>query len=388
MKIGATLIFFLAFSLGVFAQGIDFFHGTWQEALEAAKKQDRIIFVDAYAVWCGPCKRMANDVFTNERVGEFYNANFVNVKLDMERGEGLEFRKKYPVSAFPTLFYIDYNGEVVTQMRGAQDVNGFINLGQQALGKIDRSKGYAAEYEKGSRDPELMINYVRALNKAGKPSNKIANDYLRSQKDLTTEQNLRFIQVAAAEADSRAFDLLIEHRAKIAALTSEDAVNEQIKSACEKTVVKAAEFQNRELLAEAQMKMKKHYPAAAELFFAKSEMDYAMAQRDAKTYTAAVKEYLKKTDKNRIAEQYRLANTIASTFRDDHKAMKVAEDLAHDAAKDGGTYEHYFAYANILFMNEKNNEALKAANKALELAKAKNPSAVRMVESLIERIQG
>ncbi len=144
MKIGATLIFFLAFSLGVFAQGIDFFHGTWQEALEAAKKQDRIIFVDAFAVWCGPCKRMANDVFTNERVGEFYNANCVNVKLDMERGEGLEFRKKYPVSAFPTLFYIDYNGEVVTQMRGAQDVNGFINLGQQALGKIDRSKGYAA----------------------------------------------------------------------------------------------------------------------------------------------------------------------------------------------------------------------------------------------------
>lgn len=389
MRIRTTLtLFFVASSLGIFAQGIDFFHGTWQEAIAEAKKQDRIIFVDAYAVWCGPCKRMASEVFTKEEVGQFYNANFVNVKLDMEKGEGLEFRKKYPVSAFPTLFYIDYNGEVVTQVRGAQDASGFINLGKQALGKVDRSLGYAAEYDKGSRDPELMINYVRALNKAGKPSMKIANEYLRAQKDLTTEQNLRFILVAATEADSKAFDLLVEHRAKIAALTSEKAVTDQIQAACEKTVKKATDFQNRELLAEAQMKMKKHNPAAAELFTAKSEMDYAMALRDAKAYTQAAKDFIKKTTENRPAEQYRIANTIANTFRDDEKAMKAAEEFAHDATKDGGTYEHYFAYANILFMNEKENDALKAANKALELAKAKNPAAVRMVESLIQRIQG
>lgn len=388
MRIGVTLTFFFAFSMGVFAQGIDFFHGTWQEALEEAKKQDKIIFVDAYAVWCGPCKRMAAEVFTNDEVGQFYNANFVNLKLDMEKGEGLEFRKKYPVSAFPTLFYIDYDGAVVTQVRGAQDASGFINLGKQALGKVDRSVGYAAEYEKGSRDPELMINYVRALNKAGKPSNKIANDYLRSQKDLTTDQNLRFILVAAAEADSKAFDLLIEHRAKIAALTSEKAVTDQIQAACEKTIKKATDFQNRELLTEAQTKMKKYCPETAELFVAKSEMDYAMALRDPKAYAQAAKDYIKKTDQNKAAEQCRIANAIATAFRDDDKAMKVAEELAQDASKEGGAYEHYFAYASILFMNEKQNEALKAANKALELAKAKNPGAVRMVESLIQRIQG
>ena len=89
-----------AFSLQ--AQGIEFFHGTWQEAVEEAKKQDKILFVDGFTVWCGPCKRMSANVFPNDKVGEFYNKNFINVKVDMESGDQ-DFRRKYPATAYPTL---------------------------------------------------------------------------------------------------------------------------------------------------------------------------------------------------------------------------------------------------------------------------------------------
>ena len=65
-------------SLSIGAQdGIEFFKGTWEEALAEAKAQDKIIFMDAYAVWCGPCKRMAATVFTDKKVGKFYNENFI-----------------------------------------------------------------------------------------------------------------------------------------------------------------------------------------------------------------------------------------------------------------------------------------------------------------------
>ena len=105
-----SLLFLGVFSLFItsssFAQGMEFFHGTLEEAKAKAKEEGKPIFVDAYAVWCGPCKRMAKQVFTTPEAGAFYNANFVNMKLDMERGEGLKFRQKYPVSAFPTLYYI------------------------------------------------------------------------------------------------------------------------------------------------------------------------------------------------------------------------------------------------------------------------------------------
>ena len=78
MRLLLTIVTSLVLIVGLRAEGMEFFHGTWEEALAEAKKQEKIIFVDAYAVWCGPCKRMAKNVFTQDRVGEFYNKNFIN----------------------------------------------------------------------------------------------------------------------------------------------------------------------------------------------------------------------------------------------------------------------------------------------------------------------
>lgn len=87
-----------------FAQGIEFFHGTWEEVKAKAKEADKLVFVDAYTTWCGPCKRMAANIFPLPEVGEFYNANFINYKLDMEKGEGPDFARKYGVRAIPPLY--------------------------------------------------------------------------------------------------------------------------------------------------------------------------------------------------------------------------------------------------------------------------------------------
>ena len=260
-----------------FSQGIDFFHGTWEEALAEAKKQQKIIFVDAYAQWCGPCKRMAKNVFTHEKVGEFYNDNFINLKLDMENGEGLKFRRNYPVSAFPTLFYIDSAGEIVHKQKGAQQVDGFIKLGKMVLGKVDYSKDFAAEYEKGNRKPEFMYNYVKALNKSKKPSLKISNEYLRTQKDLTTEFNLRFIHEAAVEADSRIFDMMIENEKEIGMLVGLEALKNKVQVACENTLAKAIEYEMPELLDDAKLKMENHYLGDAEPFLIKADLAYFKA---------------------------------------------------------------------------------------------------------------
>ncbi len=388
MRLTMLLVFTMFNMLRLQGQGMEFFHGTWAEALEEAKKQDRIIFVDAFAVWCGPCKMMSQNVFPNEKVGAFFNHNFINMKLDMEQGEGLEFRKKYPVAAFPTLFFIDAEGKVVQQVRGAQDVNAFIELGKRVMAKADRSGEYAAEYEKGNRDPELVMKYVQALNKAGKPSLQISNEYLRSQKDLTTPQNLNFILEATVAADSKIFDLLIENRAKIAKLNSEAAVKNRILHACEATVQKAIEFRNRELLQEAKDKMKKNYAEKSGTFSAKAEMDYSLIAGEVKEYLAAVKEYTGQAPGNEPVELSKVAIAITNNFHNDEKAMKQAEVYAKKAAESAdGNYEHYFTYANILAKNGKKEAAIKAAEKSLELAQAKGVAASRMVQTFIERLK-
>lgn len=112
-------------------KGIKFFEGTFQEALTEAKETNKLIFLDAYAAWCGPCKRMSAYVFTNEQVGEYYNENFINVKMDMEKGEGPVLAQQLRVSAYPTLFFINGEGKVTYNHVGYLPVDGFLNLGKE-----------------------------------------------------------------------------------------------------------------------------------------------------------------------------------------------------------------------------------------------------------------
>jgi thioredoxin 1 len=114
-------------------EGLVFFKGTWQETLEKAEKEDKLIFLDAYASWCGPCKAMQQNVFPTQKLGEFYNANFINVKIDMEKGEGPALSAKYGVRAYPSLFFIDSDGQVVKSALGYQNVNKLLKLGEDAL---------------------------------------------------------------------------------------------------------------------------------------------------------------------------------------------------------------------------------------------------------------
>ncbi len=388
MRLLLTIPMLFLFLYNSLAQGIDFFQGTWAEALEKAKLEGKVIFVDGYAVWCGPCKRMANEVFPNPKVGAFYNRYFINMKLDLEKGEGLEFRKTYPVSAFPTLFFINGQGEVVHKLKGAQGVDGFLDLGKKVLAMSDRSSDFAAEYEKGNRDPELLYQYVKALNNAGKPSLAIANEYLNTQKKLETDFNLRFLFEATTVADSKIFDLFIAHRKKLETLESKEAVQQRVQQACEATMLRAIEFQSLDLLREAQSKMKQHYPEAAEKFELNSEMRFALAANDGKAYSKASAKYAKKVLNDAPEELYKLANELTKHFSSEPEAMKQAESFAASAAQKGNKYQYYISYSHILQLNGKTKEAREAADQALQLARSESPAAVMMVENFIKKMEG
>ena len=121
-------------------KGMEFFHGTWDEALAESKATGKLIFVDAYATWCGPCQWMAKSVFPVEQVGTVYNQNFINYKFDMERGEGPAFAKKYRVNAYPSLFFIDGNGQLVQKEEGALDVDELVTLGKKVAKNVIKGK--------------------------------------------------------------------------------------------------------------------------------------------------------------------------------------------------------------------------------------------------------
>ncbi|MEO6283298.1 MAG: thioredoxin fold domain-containing protein [Dyadobacter sp.] len=101
-------------------KGIQFTEASWAAILKKAKKENKIIFFDAYTTWCGPCKLLQKNVFTRADVAKVFNAKFINVKFDMESGEGPALAEKYPLEGYPTLFFIDGNGKIVQTLLGYQ----------------------------------------------------------------------------------------------------------------------------------------------------------------------------------------------------------------------------------------------------------------------------
>ncbi len=115
--------------------GIQFADLTWSKALEKAKKEKKLIFFDAYTSWCGPCKMLQKTVFTRKDVGDYFNATFINVKKDMEVGEGPQLANLYPIEGYPTLFFINGNGKIVTSHLGALDGPELIKLAKMVTTK-------------------------------------------------------------------------------------------------------------------------------------------------------------------------------------------------------------------------------------------------------------
>ena len=113
----ALLVLFAATAFAQKNQGTVFEKGTLKELLALADEQDKYLFVDVYATWCGPCQIMAKQIFPQQKVGEFFNKTFVNAKFNAEKGEGVDVAKRYSVKAYPTFLILDSDGEEVGRIR-------------------------------------------------------------------------------------------------------------------------------------------------------------------------------------------------------------------------------------------------------------------------------
>lgn len=155
---------------GLMAQdnGIKFIEDkSWQELLTLARDKNQLIFLDCYTTWCGPCKAMAKEVFPLPEVGNFMNANFVNTKFDMEKGEGIDLNKKYKkyIPGYPTYLLINAKGEVVHQVAGYNAAEKFITKIKDGLQERTWIM-YAQKYEAGQRDWPFVRTYLELLESA------------------------------------------------------------------------------------------------------------------------------------------------------------------------------------------------------------------------------
>jgi thiol-disulfide isomerase/thioredoxin len=163
------LIAMLVLSACVFAQGaeVKWFKGDLNKAMEAAKKENKIIFIDFYAVWCGPCKMLDKSVWKDEdAVERLKQMNVIPMKLDAEK-EGADAAKKYGVKGYPTILFLDKNGSEIGRQvgfGGKEQVLGAIRKNSENTKTIDDMK---AAYEKNPGDFRTALDLSKKLIASG-----------------------------------------------------------------------------------------------------------------------------------------------------------------------------------------------------------------------------
>ena len=147
----ALLCTFLALpTMAQEGKGIQFFKGTFAQALAKAKSEGKPLFVDFYAVWCGPCKKMEKQIFTQPEVGEYFNKHFVAVQLDAEKPENVDVAKTYKVEAFPTLGIFDGEGKALSINVGYMNAQELMAMAKTAVGEV---KGFEQLYKEYRQNP-------------------------------------------------------------------------------------------------------------------------------------------------------------------------------------------------------------------------------------------
>lgn len=239
-------------SVGASAQttGIQFQHDPFASILAKAKSENKLVFLDAYTTWCGPCKWMAKNIFPKPEVGEFYNARFVNAKMDMEKGEGIELARRFQVEAYPTLLFLNGEGEVVHRSLGAREADGLIQLGTIALDPKRNLSGLKKAFWSDSTSFSATYAYLSALKDAEVPGQKeVFETYFRHQPESKWMEpnNWRLLHDFIQSRKNPLFQFMVRNRSEYEMKFGKDSVETKIREVLFAALENAASQQDEKL---------------------------------------------------------------------------------------------------------------------------------------------
>lgn len=176
----------------------------FRKAVVKARTENKMVFLNAYTTWSKGCRTMAEKVFTQDRVADFCNASFVNIELDMEKGEGLELAEKYGISAYPTFLVIDKDRNEVCRISGVMDAASFLEKLKAGIHPESSLAALEKRYKEGDRDYECVSEYLGLLHKSRSERLKaVVEDYFKDMevKEICSRNNWRLFDTYVDATD-------------------------------------------------------------------------------------------------------------------------------------------------------------------------------------------
>ena len=210
-------------------EGTKFRELTFKEALAAAKKEGKLVFVDCYTSWCGPCRDMAEKVFPQKEAGDYFNPRFVCVKYDMEKGEGEELAKRFEVRAYPTFLIVRPDGTAQHKIVGGSDLKAFIAQVEEGLDEKKNLLFLNEAYERGGMDTHQLMAYYSALTKAEEErADQVRSELWKklTEQEKTTAEYWSLIANETSQPGTPEFDFMLGHLAELRQNVGREQVDE------------------------------------------------------------------------------------------------------------------------------------------------------------------
>lgn len=256
MKKLLLLIIFTPLSITAQNKSIQFEKAlSWEQVKQKAKNENKYIFLDYYATWCGPCKKMDKEVYTNDTVANYFNQNFISVKIQMDETENdtkevQRWRKdaeamardnQYRIQVYPTYVFLSSEGSIVHKETGFKLPSDFIAVAKIATtpGKV-YDNPYAAydrlvnDYNEGKKDYSKMPYMVKTALKLDEIeiAKTVARDYSNyavelKDEELYTKENIEFFATVIS-SKSKFFHLFFPNGSRIDATVNKKGYAENI----------------------------------------------------------------------------------------------------------------------------------------------------------------
>src|SRR5438128_2712589 len=165
-------------------KGIRFVEGLgWDQIKAKATTENKYIFVDCYATWCGPCKQMDKNIYPNEKVGEAMKDRFISIKVQFDKTSkdndyvrswykyADDINREYNIIGYPTYLFFSPGGRIVHRDMSAKIYPlDFIAVANAALDPKKQYYTLLSEYRSGKRDIGVMQQLARATKSVGDKS--------------------------------------------------------------------------------------------------------------------------------------------------------------------------------------------------------------------------
>ncbi len=221
-------VLFLFSSILVLGQ-MNFEQAEWEEVLEKAKKENKIVFLEAYASWSEPCQLLEKYTFSDLEVANFFNDTFLNVRLDMEKYPGIGLAEKYEISIYPTLLFVNGSGKVIHRGCGAMEASELLELGRTASSE-NNWEAFNKKFDEGERGGDFMISYLTLMEDGCLNAEGFAQQLLSKTdfKNLTNENSFVLMEAFQWNIFSREFQYMLGNMEEFEAALGKSRVHDKI----------------------------------------------------------------------------------------------------------------------------------------------------------------